>query len=524
MVRASICEFVAKRMQYIELMQASGVNPGTARWEQLLSDGVTGIMQMVRTHRHFTVDEAMNVRQQLDDKALLSPESVDAIMQHLDARVDISSGTSSGLGSSAPKQTHFFVDNYVTEQLWACLRDQSVLKDNKMLAVVKLFVSLGLRVPNEKTFAMGCALATHAHGLEVNTLLIDVRNFKMCFRAIVDENLGLLIGPDTYPETAEKFQELHPEVYAQAFPDDQPIPSMWPSDYRAMVKKLAPCRDTKAGVDKAMVQYSASSASASASRSGGSLPGFRLCPPARPATPGHRMAAIPNLSSEPSAVPWASAAPAQALLALPAPCPEYQAQPAAPTMPPPAALPAAPTMPRPAAPPAAPTQPQPSLGPEGLPAWAPPTAVAAGTSAAAAVPTLAEATDRIKQKLLAGKADAKAEAAGNEGDDVSVEGDDAPAPRKRPAAAPAGGKTAKMRKPAAAPKVLWEREPPCPREGSAAVNYKQGRVYTSTPRKSFRVIRAVPDYATELRVPWGADKPNQAAWKKALKAIEDYHR
>eukprot|EP00959_Pyramimonas_sp_CCMP1952_P133968 2802272-Pyramimonas_sp.AAC.1 len=81
----------------------------------------------------------MYVRQLLDDKALLSPESADAIMQQLDAKVDLSSGTSSGLGASPPKQTRFFLDNYVTEKMWACLQDQSVAKENKMMAVVKLF-------------------------------------------------------------------------------------------------------------------------------------------------------------------------------------------------------------------------------------------------------------------------------------------------------------------------------------------------------------------------------------------------
>eukprot|EP00959_Pyramimonas_sp_CCMP1952_P395478 8286674-Pyramimonas_sp.AAC.1 len=79
------------------------------------------------------------------------------------------------------------------------------------MAVVKLFVALGMRFPNEKTHALGCALATHAHGLEVNTLLMDLRMFKMRFKAIVDENPCLLLGPDTYPETAAKPQELHPE-------------------------------------------------------------------------------------------------------------------------------------------------------------------------------------------------------------------------------------------------------------------------------------------------------------------------
>ena len=45
----------------------------------------------------------------------------------------------------------------------------------------------------------------------------------------------------------------------------------------------------------------------------------------------------------------------------------------------------------------------------------------------------------------------------------------------------------------------------------------------STAQNKFRVIREMPNYATEAKVSWGeAGKPTPATWAMALRKIDDY--
>ena len=54
------------------------------------------------------------------------------------------------------------------------------------------------------------------------------------------------------------------------------------------------------------------------------------------------------------------------------------------------------------------------------------------------------------------------------------------------------------------------------------MDYKGGRIYTSVPRKSFRVIRVRGPYGTEAGVAWGKASPDAVAWKAACKKVDDY--
>ena len=135
------------------------------------------------------------------------------------------------------------------------------------------------------------------------------------------------------------------------------------------------------------------------------------------------------------------------------------------------------------------------------------------------MPTLAEATDRTKQKLQAKSApaaDAEQEPEGAE-DEVGPS-------KKRPAsAAPkkSGNKVAK--KPAAAHvPVIWERQHPCPRVGSPSTLYKGARIYVSDSQKCFRVIRDATRGASEVKVSFCGDKPTKARWLIALQKVDEY--
>ena len=79
---------------------------------------------------------------------------------------------------------------------------------------------------------------------------------------------------------------------------------------------------------------------------------------------------------------------------------------------------------------------------------------------------------------------------------------------------------AMKRSPAEVP--VCTKSSPCPKLGSGPMDYKGGRIYTSGPKKAFRVIRARGKYSTEAGVAWGKPAPTPQAWKGALKKIDVY--
>jgi hypothetical protein len=120
-----------------------------------------------------------------------------------------------------------------------------------------------------------------------------------------------------------------------------------------------------------------------------------------------------------------------------------------------------------------------------------------------------EPDDAVKPKVM--KADPKAAKA------VKVEPKVAAAPKKvtkKPAAQiyTVTSKTAPMPKPLKA----GQDAPPS--------DYRGGRIYWKLNRMAFRVIRKMPQYATEKQVRWSGDKPTKKDWLKALDAIDQYKK
>ena len=180
----ALVDFVTKRLQYIELISQSGVKPGTPKYAQLRVDCCAAIMQYIKTSRCLTVDCVVDVNAALVAKPMLSEESVALIMQALDAKVNMASTTMTGVPNSDSKQNNLNIDNYLSADLWKCFEDAAISKENKIFAMAKVFVSIGLVRPNAKTFSYGSAIATQAHGFEVTQMLADTRRLKDLFRHI----------------------------------------------------------------------------------------------------------------------------------------------------------------------------------------------------------------------------------------------------------------------------------------------------------------------------------------------------
>jgi hypothetical protein len=66
---------------------------------------------------------------------------------------------------------------------------------------------------------------------------------------------------------------------------------------------------------------------------------------------------------------------------------------------------------------------------------------------------------------------------------------------------------------------------PTPHAGTEAPpsEYRGGRIYWKINRMAFRVIRRMPEYATERQVKWSGTKPTKANWAAALASIDQYN-
>jgi hypothetical protein len=66
---------------------------------------------------------------------------------------------------------------------------------------------------------------------------------------------------------------------------------------------------------------------------------------------------------------------------------------------------------------------------------------------------------------------------------------------------------------------------PTPQAGTEAPpsDYRGGRIYWKINNMAFRIIRRMPEYATERRVKWSGKKPTKANWSAALSTIDEYN-
>ena len=109
-----------------------------------------------------------------------------------------------------------------------------------------VFNALGVHKGNEKTYAYGAAIATQAHGFNIQSLLEDGRDLKSYVRSMTPK----LRGPEIYPSDPEVIRRDWPSIFAQAYGADEamyPVPSKRANEHREIVLGMMPCRSSKAG-------------------------------------------------------------------------------------------------------------------------------------------------------------------------------------------------------------------------------------------------------------------------------------
>ena len=118
------------------------------------------------------------------------------------------------------------------------------------MVMAMVFATLGIKKGNERTHALGAALATQSLGFDVNRLLNATRSLKRHVEA-ANQASNLLMGPWIYPSDAKTLQEQHPDIFQQAFQGGQPAPSRWTDITRQMVLRLSVCRSSRTGTCEA---------------------------------------------------------------------------------------------------------------------------------------------------------------------------------------------------------------------------------------------------------------------------------
>ena len=504
----SIVTIIQQRVNYIELMTTCGAPTGSAKYEKLISDAAIGIMSAIKVAKTIKVDSAIEIDKLMQAK--FPSEAYQMVMNAVNLKVNLTSPTSSGFLAKAEKQTHNYLDGYLTECHWEFFLNLKNDKQNKLFRMACVFVRLGLTRAQEKTYALGAALATHAHGFDVTQALEDVRKLKEYVRSVAHANgqlIHILDGPDNYPEDVGDFRLAHAEIYQQAFPEDGPVGSKWSKEFRAMVCSVTPCRDTKTGAKGA---------------SGGCI---TLTPPS---SPMQQMAPFMQLVNsnvrhvlQPS-LQQRCLAPRmpQSLLAITNGSEAEPAQSQQEQQPPP---------PQPLQQHHAPAvqqaqpllkselqghnaQPQTQQGPQQN---------TQGTSIGPLPISMEGVTRQIMQKFAKPATPATpCRAAATNTNVPQATPKKIPTAKgpllKRPSMA---SKKGKGKDPSVENKNDTLTKPPCPKPGAGKVEYKGAYIYTAKAKRCFRIIMEPPNYATERIEKWNGPNPSSAAWARALNKI-----
>ena len=79
-----------------------------------------------------------------------------------------------------------------------------------------------------------------------------------------------------------------------------------------------------------------------------------------------------------------------------------------------------------------------------------------------------------------------------------------------------------MKKPSGNAAKYVEVVPKMPSLGAPPISYKRSKIYTSAPRKCFRVILEAANYSTEKSVSFGDKRPTQTAWGDVIALCDAY--
>ena len=236
---------VDNKLKYLAMMTSMGCP--SKRAEQLESECLEGILFIIKNQKCINSEQALAMPALLKDR--LPGHMITSVMSAVDARVDLGAAVDK---SSPDKQVCLYMDKLLTDALWDLFQQPHThdREEQLLMVMAMVFATLGIKKGNERTHALGAALATQSLGFDVNRLLNATRSLKRHVEA-ANQASNLLMGPWIYPSDAKTLQEQHPDIFQQAFQGGQPAPSRWTDITRQMVLRLSVCRSSRTGTCEA---------------------------------------------------------------------------------------------------------------------------------------------------------------------------------------------------------------------------------------------------------------------------------
>ena len=207
---------------------------GSPYYQDIMNDATVRILDAVKASNNTSQDVANNVKRLLEPVFL--PCLVDIIMASLDKKMH------GEPNEHATQQVNTFLDNYLEWDYWTRFDDPLSTIEISLYMLALLFVRLGLHDANFETYARGAMLVAQAHEFGVNDALTYTRKLKELVTSILMSYNNVAVyskGPINYPEDIAEFRATYPDVYKQAFPADDPVPSMWSHPCRNKVSTIA---------------------------------------------------------------------------------------------------------------------------------------------------------------------------------------------------------------------------------------------------------------------------------------------
>ena len=153
------------------------------------------------------------------------------------------------LGEKARKQLQSaeFIYNYFTQSEWSSTFTSLVPLSNKLDAIAKRVVNLGIHNPSERSFASMVAVALHGSDVASQVSLQVLRDLKKLHRSLASRLVTPAVVPQSLPSDPLEFRSECTLTFDAVFAKEQPVQPPGGTETWAIASLVVPCRSTRAG-------------------------------------------------------------------------------------------------------------------------------------------------------------------------------------------------------------------------------------------------------------------------------------
>jgi hypothetical protein len=225
--------FVSNRLQYLDLLvrsQGASCTPDTPKYQELVLGTVSDISKMYASTKNVTCDEALRLDKLLESSKLKGDHQNNCCnLLHTKSTTDAASGG---------KQVFMHYDKYLTESLqtlYATVGNIDLKNRETALHLVKLRAT---RL-SEKSWAHCIAVMLSSEDMDGPEKLTHLEDLKETVRNAADPNIH---GPLEYGSDVKAFLQEHHDIALIAFSGKEPAESKWDHVTRRIHNHSTPCR------------------------------------------------------------------------------------------------------------------------------------------------------------------------------------------------------------------------------------------------------------------------------------------